>query len=68
MGVDYLSMAEMIAACELKDKKNFRETYVNPALSEGAIERQYPNKPTNSKQMYKLTEKALKWKERTGNK
>lgn len=68
MGVDYLSMAEMMAACELKDKKNFRETYVNPALSEGAIERQYPNEPTNSKQKYKLTEKALEWKEITGNK
>ena len=53
MGEKYLSMTDMMSIFDLKDRKNFRETGVNPALSDGAIERLYPNEPTSSKQMYK---------------
>jgi ATP-dependent DNA helicase RecG len=47
MGEKYLSMTDMMSIFDLKDRKNFREIYVNPALSDGAIERLYPNEPTS---------------------
>ncbi|MCO6024982.1 hypothetical protein NG821_03830 [Prevotella cerevisiae] len=47
MGEKYLSMTEMMSISDFKDRKNFREIGVNLALSDGAIERLYPNEPTS---------------------
>lgn len=51
----------MMTAVGLKDRKNFRLKYVNPALTDGALEMRYPNEPNHSNQMYRLTAKAKKW-------
>lgn len=59
-----MTMAEMMEAFGRKNRKKFRENYINPALKEGLIERKYPNQPTHPKQMYKLTMKALEWKKK----
>lgn len=48
---------------ELKSIKRFRENYIQPALSEGAIERLYPDLPNHPKQKYRLTNSAKGWKE-----
>ena len=42
----------------LKDRKNFQKVYLNPAISAGVIEMTIPDKPTSSKQKYRLTEKG----------
>ena len=42
----------------LKDRKNFREAYLNPAIIAELIEMTIPAKPTSSKQKYRLTEKG----------
>lgn len=62
IGEQYLTMKEMADLCELKDLKYFRETYIAPALSDGAIERLYPEQPNHPKQKYCLTSKAKEWK------
>lgn len=46
----------------LADRKNFNQTYLMPALEEGAIERKYPNNPKHPRQQYRLTEQAKEWK------
>jgi len=42
----------------LKDRKNFRGIYLNPALILGLVEMTISGKPTSSKQKYRLTEKG----------
>ena len=39
----------------LRDKRNFRENYIEPALREGLIRMKYPEKPKHPKQRYLLT-------------
>lgn len=57
-------MSEMMNACNMKSRMRFRDNYVTPALEDGAIERKYPELPNHPKQRYRLTEKALEWKDR----
>ena len=45
---------------DLKDRENFLDNYLKPALSERLIEPLYPNQPRHPKQKYRLTEKGLK--------
>jgi len=42
----------------LKDRKNFRKVYLNPAISTEVIEMTILYKPTSNKQKYRLTEKG----------
>ena len=62
MGNEYMSMKEIMELFDLKSVKRFRESYIQPALSEGAIERLYPDLPNHPKQKYRLTDSAKEWK------
>lgn len=43
---------------DLKDKRNFLNTYIYPAIEIDLVEPLYPNQPKHPKQKYKLTEKG----------
>ena len=62
MGDDYMDMKEIMALFNLKSVKRFRENYILPALTDGTIERLYPEQPKHPKQKYRLTETAQEWK------
>lgn len=53
-----MSRQEIQDRLELRDRRNFRENYLDPALDAGLIEMKYPDSPTHSKQKYLLTEKG----------
>ena len=44
---------------ELKERKNFLDLYLNPAISEGYVCLLYPNSPRHPRQKYSLTVKGL---------
>lgn len=67
MGEDYMSLSEIMSLFNLSSAKRFRENYLNPALSDGAIERLYPDQPRHPKQKYRLTEIAKEWKSNNQN-
>ena len=50
--------AEILQSLGLKDRTNLAKEYVQPALAEGLIEMTIPDKPTSSKQKYRLTDKG----------
>jgi ATP-dependent DNA helicase RecG len=43
----------------LKDRKNFLEYHLNPAISEGFIRLLYPDKPRHPRHKYLLTAKGV---------
>jgi ATP-dependent DNA helicase RecG len=47
---------EIMSALGLNDRKNFREVYLNPAIADELVALTIPDKPTSSKQKYRLTE------------
>ena len=53
-----LGKQDILYALGLKDEKNLRELYIKPALQSGLIELTIPDKPTSSKQQYRITEKG----------
>lgn len=62
-----MCMKDIMKLFDLKSIKRFRENYIQPALSEGAIERLYPDLPNHPKQKYRLTDSAKDWKRTTSN-
>lgn len=54
-----LSVKEMMAAVGLKDRENFMEYSLNPAIKEGFVSMLYPDKPRHPRQKYMLTIKGL---------
>lgn len=54
-----LSIKEMLAAMNLKDRENFMANYLNPAIKEGFVSMLYPNNPKHPRQKYLLTVKGL---------
>lgn len=54
-----LSIKEMLAAMQLKDRENFMANYLNPAIKEGFVTMLYPDKPRHPRQKYLLTVKGL---------
>jgi Protein involved in cell division len=55
-----LSIKEILAAMNLKDRENFTKNYLNPAIKNGFVIMLYPNKPKHPRQKYLLTTKGLK--------
>ncbi len=53
-----MTREELQQALSLRDRKSFRERYLNPALADGLIEMTIPGKPSSSLQKYRLTEKG----------
>lgn len=53
------SRDELMQNLNLKDRKNFLDGYLKPALELELIELTIPDKPTSSKQKYRLTAKGV---------
>lgn len=59
IGRQQLSVKEMLAALGLKDRKNFVELFLNPAIAGGYVCMVYPDKPRHPRQRYMLTPKGI---------
>lgn len=59
LGNEQMSIKEMMQAVGLKDRKNFIEYTLTPAISGGYVHLLYPDKPHHPRQKYLLTEKGL---------
>jgi len=59
LGVQQLSIKEMLAVLNLKDRGNFMDNYLSPAMNEGFVVMLYPNNSKHPKQKYLLTAKGL---------
>lgn len=57
-----LKSVELMVLLELQDRKNFQETYLNPAIENGFVEMTQPNSPKSPTQKYRLTQKGLDFK------
>jgi len=55
---DEMDRLSLQSALGLKAEKNFRLLYIRPALDLGVIEMTIPDKPTTSKQKYRLTDQG----------
>ena len=56
---EQLSVKEMMAAVGLKDRPNFIEYSLSPAMREGYVRMLYPDSPRHPRQKYLLTVKGL---------
>ena len=59
VGKERMSVKEMLQAVELKDRMNFLEYSLNPAIKDGFVAMLYPDKPRHPGQKYLLTVKGL---------
>ena len=59
IGHGQLSIKQMLDGVGLKDRKNFLDYHLNPAIAEGYVRLLYPDKPRHPRQMYLLTAKGL---------
>ncbi len=50
------STSELLASMGFSHRKSFRDTYLNPALDAGLIERTIPDKPNSRLRRYRLTD------------
>ncbi len=48
-------------AMAMKDREHFRQTYLEPLIAAGWLERTIPDKPTSPNQKYRLTDKGRAW-------
>jgi len=58
-----LKRQDIQARLGLTDEKHFRENYQQPAVAMGLIEMTIPDRPTSSKQRYRLTDKGRNTKQ-----
>ena len=59
IGNEKLSIKQMLEGVDLKDRKNFIEYHLNPAISEGFVRMLYSDKPHHPRQRYLLTTKGV---------
>ncbi len=59
IGIEQCSVIEMMKRVGLKDRKNFLEYSLNPAITEGYVRLLYPQSPRHPRQKYLLTAKGL---------
>ena len=59
IGNEQLSIKQMLEGVGLKDRMNFIEFNLNPAISEGFVRMLYPDKPHHPRQKYLLTTKGI---------
>ncbi|MBO7607427.1 MAG: Fic family protein [Paludibacteraceae bacterium] len=59
IGLESLSIMQMLERIGLKDRKNFIVYHLNPAIQEGWVRMLYPDSPRHPRQKYLLTEKGL---------
>ena len=59
IGENRLSVKEMLIAIGLKDRPNFLEYTLSPAMNEGYVRMLYPTSPRHPRQKYLLTVKGL---------
>ena len=56
---EHLSVKELMGRVGLKNRENFLDYTLNPAISEGFVRLLYPDKPRHPRQKYLLTVKGL---------
>ena len=59
IGNEQLSIKQMLERVGLKDRMNFIEFNLNPAISEGFVRMLFPDKPHHPRQKYLLTTKGI---------
>lgn len=62
MDDDFIDVQTMMERCGIVRRKTIQNAYITPALSDGSIERKFPDQPKRPDQMYRLTERAKAWK------
>ena len=55
------SRQDLQSAAGLADREHFRNSYIEPMVETGWLERTIPDKPTSRFQKYRLTEKGREW-------
>lgn len=61
LGHEELSVKDMMARVGLKDRMNFMEYTLKPAIETGFVRMLYPEKPKHPRQKYLLTVKGFGW-------
>ena len=59
IGDRQMSIKEIMADAELKDRVSFLNLYLNPAIKEKYAKMLYPDRPNHPRQKYLLTTKGL---------
>lgn len=53
------STKEILDVLHLKNRENFMDSYLTPAINEGLVTMLYPDSPRHPRQKYHLTAKGL---------
>ena len=59
IGEQEMTVKDLMTSIGLKDRENFLNLYLNPAISEGYVHLLYPQSPRHPRQKYLLTAKGL---------
>ena len=59
VGYEEMSLKQMMEARILKDRKNFLNYHLEPAMKERFIRMKYPDRPNHPRQKYLLTVKGV---------
>ena len=59
MGLEKLSIKEIMGKIELKHRPTFMENYLNPSIKNGFVRLLYPDSPRHPRQKYLLTVKGM---------